>query len=105
MRKRKRKEKEGEKRNSNPPIINLTKTNHSLDSSMLIRSVSRYLRYVKPSFDNFVLPTSRYANIVSHMMATKFRLLKRAEDCTRDRQFCCNRADCYSHPSPTQGAC
>lgn len=25
----------------------------------------RYLRYVKPAFDHFVLPTSRYADIVN----------------------------------------
>ncbi len=26
---------------------------------------SRYLRFVKPAYDNFVQPTSRFANIVS----------------------------------------
>ena len=30
---------------------------------MLIKC--RYLRFVKPSYDNFVSPTSRYADIVS----------------------------------------
>ena len=27
--------------------------------------ICRYLRYVKPSYDNFVLPTAKYADIVS----------------------------------------
>ena len=29
---------------------------------------SRYLRFVKPAYDNFVQPTSRYANIVRTTM-------------------------------------
>ncbi len=29
---------------------------------------SRYLRFVKPAYDNFVQPTSRFANIVSFGM-------------------------------------
>lgn len=27
-------------------------------------TLDQYLRYVKPSYDNFVLPTARHANIV-----------------------------------------
>jgi uridine kinase len=30
----------------------------------LAYNLARYLRYVKPSFDNFVLPSSRHADIV-----------------------------------------
>jgi uridine kinase len=30
---------------------------------MLWLSVRRYLRYVKPSYDNFVLPSARHADI------------------------------------------
>jgi len=32
----------------------------------LLKLVDRYLRYVKPSFDNFVGPSAKYADIVSH---------------------------------------
>jgi hypothetical protein len=34
----------------------------------------RYLRYVKPSYDNFVRPTSSHADIVSSMLSNS-RLL------------------------------
>lgn len=33
-------------------------------SSLTHCSPYRYLRYVKPAYDHFVQPTSRYANIV-----------------------------------------
>ena len=32
--------------------------------STVAHGICRYLRYVKPAYDNFVQPTSRYANIV-----------------------------------------
>jgi len=33
----------------------------------LLKSILRYLRYVKPSYDNFVGPSAKYADIVSHI--------------------------------------
>lgn len=31
---------------------------------LTLRSLDQYLRFVKPSFDNFILPTSRYADVI-----------------------------------------
>jgi len=35
-----------------------------VDECSLLKRVDRYLRYVKPSFDNFVGPSAKYADIV-----------------------------------------
>ena len=36
----------------------------SFNNLMPCLNVPRYLRYVKPSYDNFVLPSARHADIV-----------------------------------------
>lgn len=56
----------------------------------------RYLRYVKPAYDNFVLPTSRYADIVSCFpLLHNSPLDSVALDRSWFEQFCCNRSHLY----------
>ena len=47
-------------------------------------TLEQYLRFVKPSYDNFVLPTAKYADIV-RMLADKLTLLT-PTDCARCQQ-------------------
>jgi uridine kinase len=53
-------------------------------SIKIVDHVPRYLRYVKPSYDNFVLPSSRHADIVRiYLVKQHIQLI--SADCSRKR--------------------
>lgn len=59
----------------------------------------RYLRFVKPSYDNFVRPTAAYADIVSSTLISTTSPRNVTPDCTRFQQRSGNRPHMYSHPA------
>jgi len=62
----------------------LSLSQHLVGFAYSITSVSRYLRFVKPSYDNFVRPTASYADIVSYLFTQHLRpLLVLSLDCPR----------------------
>lgn len=65
-------------------------------------TLRRYLRFVKPSYDNFVNPSSRFADIVceSRTIAARVNILV---DCTRTRELSRDRAHNHTCSSETGG--
>ena len=54
----------------------------------------KYLRFVKPSYDNFVQPSSKHADVVSYTYACRFNLTL---DCARIVELSRHRAAGHSH--------
>ena len=48
-------------------VINQWVVSYLINSVLTIIQYTRYLRFVKPAYDDFVLPASRYADIVNRL--------------------------------------